>query len=30
MLRSNIQATQTRKSWFDLGYFNMIIYTVLY
>ena len=22
--------TQTRKVWFDVGYFNAVIYTVLY
>lgn len=22
--------TQTRKVWFDVGYFNVVIYTVLY
>ena len=21
---------QTRRVWFDLGYFNMVIYTILY
>lgn len=23
-------AIQTRKVWFDVGYFNVVIYTVLY
>ena len=23
-------STQTRRVWFDLGYFNMVIYTILY
>ena len=25
-----VALTQTRKVWFDVGYFNVVIYTVLY
>jgi hypothetical protein len=29
-LYSSAQTIQTRKVWFDVGYFNVVIYTVLY
>lgn len=29
-LCSPASTIQTRRVWFDLGYFNMVIYTILY
>lgn len=29
-LCSPASTIQTRKDWFDVGYFNVVIYTVLY